>query len=123
MGYEVRLIAGRVSSVKLFKDKYEPIWLESLLEIELNKLLAICGELEKFKSQDVYIYESDGDTRITEDRYGSQLKAYALEDIIQIFNHYVNEFEYVYLKHAITCLRSLRDLNRNVDIKVIPFGH
>ena len=123
MGYEVRLIAGRVNSVKLFHEKYEPTRLRSLLEIELNKLLGICGELKKFKSQDVYIYGSDGDTRITEDEYGSQLKAYALEDIIQILNHYVNEFEYDYLKHAITCLRSLRDLHRNVDIKVIPFGH
>lgn len=124
MGYEVRLIAGRTSSITLSHDKVEPKWLRSLLEIELNKMLGITSELEKFESEEVYIYRlDDGDTEVTEDRYGTTLKAYKLEDIIQILQYYVNHFEYLYLNHAITCLRSIRDLYSSVDIKVIPFGH
>ena len=122
MGYEVRLIAGRTSSITMFSDKTSPVWLQVSMEIELNKIPYLRKELENLVSEDVYIYASDGDTQIEEDKYGEKLKAYPVDLIVKALRIVQEDAGYEYLYHAINCLDSLRSLNKYNQIKVIPFG-
>jgi len=68
-----------------------------------------------------YHYGSDGNTEITEDRYGDKPQTASIADCIKALEKDVKESDYRRFKWALSLLKSMNDSSN--DMKVLWFGH
>ena len=81
MGYESRLYVVRKSYMHRKSDHKQ--WGEVIAAFNLSKV-PFSDELKMYSATDVYIYDGDGNTEITVDRYGKPLAEIPLDDVIRI---------------------------------------
>lgn len=118
MGYEVKIYAGYLSrSVDAKNTQYMHV----VGMVDLSK----CGNLSPSKNgTPVYFYyESDGDTRITEDSYGDALRAVPVGEMLKKVKAAQKRTpDYRRWKPAVALLESLQDFEGD-EIYCVIYGH
>lgn len=123
MGYETKLIIGRKTNMEGYKNK-DAKFVIVVAEIDLCK--SVFGGTYIDKEQDtekVYIYASDGDTEIVEDRYGDRLFAVNPKKVLKMMQDANKPEKYRRYNAAIPLLKSLIKDFKNEDLTCILFGH
>jgi hypothetical protein len=101
-------------------------WFQIMATIDLSK----CGSgsaihdidrVNKDESHGWYWYESDGNTRTTEDKYGDQLKPVQLQVVIDALKKDIEKDDYRRFKWALALLESMVDDRENLTCLI--FGH
>lgn len=124
MGYESRFYV--VEKSNLASNENGLRWAEVIAMYDMSKVYCISGKIRnKFPKTDVYIYSDDGDTEITEDRYGEPLTEISLEDMIKILKEVETELSdyrrYKPFKKMIEGFISER--SRWGDLVVLHYGY
>lgn len=118
MGYEVKLY--------VVSEHYYPgiddTWAEVISMFDLCKV----GDRKEYFREDAegYIYADDGNTRITEDRYGDTMKVETLDRAIEFLWKSYSESFYWRCISACELITSIRDkCDTRDNLKVYWFGH
>jgi hypothetical protein len=120
MSYEMKLYAGRLQRSIVHEDK---TWLEIIALIDLcspgyDSAIANC----KQNGVPAFFFAEDGDTKIVEDRYGAELQANKIEDIIVCLEKdVIKQPDYPRLKVALLLLQAIQQ--SYPEAKVILYGH
>jgi hypothetical protein len=129
MGYEVRLIVGQVCEW----DKRQPQSFITMAEIDLCKpgdchMLNLLVPGHNFPH--VAVFGSDGDTQISQDRYGDKLYAIPIETFLPAlakdFTKSKDEYGGVGYRRFLWAYRLLSSMKRHGKhdkIHVVMFGH
>lgn len=119
MGYELRIVAGRPS---YDKDEDGSYYLHIIAVIELDKpgSESWVSELSKEDGKDrVYWYGWDGNTRVSTDRYGSELTTFDIDTVIEALKDDSERDPYYRFKFALDSLESLKKNSEDERIKVV----
>lgn len=85
MGYESRLYVVEKTNVEADGMKYARI----ICMFDMGKFYPLSDILRDEPKTDCYIYSDDGNTRITEDRYGEALTETDLKTVIGILRGFI----------------------------------
>lgn len=118
MGYESKLY---VVDKHKFNDSY--IWGEVIAMYDLCKVPDVSCKMRKYPATDCFIYADDGNTEITEDRYGDTMKEIPVADAIRIIENAIERDPH-YRRYN-PCLQLLKgfDLDDWGNLVVLHFGH
>lgn len=86
MGYETRLYIGEVRP----DPRNQPNWFQVFAMVDLCKAGTLTPE-NKDNTIPVYFFAEDGNTKITQDRYGEPLIAYPIEVVKEKLKTKINE--------------------------------
>jgi len=124
MGYEVKLIVG-VRTDQVNYEKPEQSWFHVYAEIDLSKIgncpLGTLMSENQTKKPVVYWYGIDGDTTITEDKYGESYLPIPIKLVVKALEKCVAGDDYMRFKWALALLKSMQDDTE--DITVLAYGH
>ena len=123
MGYETKLIIGTKNSDNIFKENgYN--WLNVIAEIDLCKSIFYDTYIDKEKDiEKMFIYGSDGNTKITHDSYNSQLFAIEPKKVLEMMQNANKVEKYRRYNAAIPMLKSLIKDFKGQDLTCILYGH
>lgn len=123
MGYETKLFIGRKTDMKGFKNKDANFVIE-VASIDLSKSHFPDTQLNKEEDTElVFIYGSDGNTEIVEDRYGSRLYAVNPKKVLNFMQEHNKKERYRRYTAAIALLKSLIKDFRYEELTCILYGH
>ena len=132
MGYEVRMKIGNVSSSGFISSIAE-VDLCKIGDDRIDQLVQDSQNPEKnISGKPVYFYGADGNTQITEDRYGKRMYPVSAKVVLNTFKKEMKEnkesAEYRRYKMALVLLESVvknfsKKLNSYDHPYVIFFGH
>ena len=123
MGYETKLIIGIKTDMKGFINKDANFVIE-VASIDLSKSHFPDTQLNKEEDTElVYIYGSDGNTEIVEDRYGSRLYAIEPNKVLKFMQEHNKKEKYRRYTAAIALLKSLIKDFREGELTCILYGH
>lgn len=123
MGYESRLYVVRKSY--MYRESDHKQWGEVIAAFNLSKV-PFSDELKMYPATDVYIYDGDGNTEITVDRYGKPLAEIPLDDVIRILERAEKEEQIIhYRRYApyIAMLEAFRNVDEWGDLVVLHYGY
>ena len=124
MGYEVKLIVG-VRTDQVNYKKPEQNWFHVYAEIDLSKIGTCPLEKLMFENQTkkpvVFWYGTDGNTTITEDRYGESYLPIPIKLVVKAVEKCVAGDDYRRFKWALALLKSMQ--GNTEDISVVAYGH
>lgn len=104
------------------------IWFDVYVEINLCK----CGytsNIRNIKSDNRdknkfwFFYGSDGNTKITKDRYDDIFKPVDIEEVINALEKDAKSSDYRRFKWALSLLKSMKESRGGDDLKVILYGY
>ena len=123
MGYETKLIIGVKHSGNLFQENGFN-WLNEVASIDLCKSCFYDTYIDKEKdTEKLFIYGSDGNTKITEDRYGSPLLAIEPKNVLKMMVAANKVEKYRRYNAAIPMLKSLIKDFEGENLTCILYGH
>lgn len=123
MGYETKLIIGRKTNLEGFKNKDAKFVIE-VASINLCKSDFPDTQLNKEEDTElVYIYSSDGDTKIIEDRYGRRLYAIEPNKVLKFMQNANKTAKHRRYNAAIALLKSLIKDFKDEHLTCILYGH
>jgi hypothetical protein len=105
MGYESRLYIVEENNFLIPSDNGK-VWAQVIGMINLCNCYPITDVFTEVANG--YIYDTDGNTRIEEDRYGKPLSMASLEDVIEKLKEIVKELDYNRAKVALGFLKSVQ---------------
>ena len=105
MGYESKLYVVEESSFRMPSDNGK-VWAQVIGMVDLCKCYPIVDVFTR--EANGYIYDTDGNTRIEEDMYGSPLGVADLDDVIEKLKEIVKEEDYRRAKVALGFLKEVR---------------
>lgn len=105
MGYESKLFIVEESNFKIPSDNGK-VWAQVIGMVDLCKCYPIADVFTR--EANGYIYDTDGNTRIEEDMYGSPLGVADLDDVIEKLKEIVKEEDYRRAKVALGFLKEVR---------------
>lgn len=122
MGYESKFyIVNKTTQKGLDGKRY---WAEVIASFNLSKVYAVSDPIrDKYPATDAYIYADDGNTEITEDRYGEPLIEIPIDDMIQLMEKVITSEDY-YRKYN-PFLQLLKGFNKPDwrDLVVLHYGY
>lgn len=127
MGYETDIYVGSLPLMRL--DKNRPLaWLQVMGMIDCSVLGdGLVSETVTKEGIPAYFFGTDGDTKITEDRYGSKLVAVPIKQVIEGLKKLLATEKYSRAQHAYDMLRSMKKRRKGyhgmVATHCIMFGH
>jgi hypothetical protein len=124
MGYEIRLHIGQITSQKGFteKGKTDSFWFQEMARLDL------CGGCLSFDVSNctpAFIFASDGDTCIEEDKYGDKLMAIPIQRVIDALKPKIKS-DYVRYSWAYKMLKMMSETGKKHGKRAthcILFGH
>lgn len=94
MGYESRIyVVDKHEGLQCPSDK--KLWGEVLSMTNLSKWSSVAEFFNKKPVTDCYIYADDGNTAITEDRYGKELTECSIDDFYDFLMGVSSEYYYL----------------------------
>ena len=112
MGYESKLYVVDKHDWKWSNEKWgEVIASYDLCRVPIN--------FSQYPATDCYIIADDGNTKITEDKYGDPLKEIPVKDMIDMIE---NDKDYRRYQPCLNLLEGF-DLNRWENLVVLHYGH
>lgn len=127
MGYETTIYVGSLPLLRLDKDR--PLaWLQVMGMIDCSRLAGGLVTYEVAKEGiPAYFFGTDGDTMITEDKYGTKLVAVPIKNVIEGLKLLLSTEKYSRAQHAYDMLRSMKKKRKGyhgmVATHCILFGH
>lgn len=123
MGYETELIIGKLTDRKGSKNK-DCNYVIPIAQIDLCKSVFYDTCLDKeTDTNKVYIYESDGDTEMSKDKYGAQLFAIDPNRVLKMMQDEQIKGKYRRYSAAIPLLKSLIKDFKKENLTCILYGH
>lgn len=123
MGYETKLIIGRKTNMEGYQNKDANFVIE-IASIDLCKSDFYDTQLNKEEDTElVYIYGSDGNTEIVEDRYGKRLYAIEPKKVLKFMQNANKTAKYRRYNAAIPLLKSLIKDFKDEELTCILYGH
>ncbi len=123
MGYETKLIIGKLTDMKGVKNK-DCFYVIPIAEIDLCKSVFYGTYIDKeINTIKVYIYGSDGNTEISKDKYGSQLVANNPKQVLKLMQDANKESKYRRYSAAIPMLKSLIKDFKKENLTCILYGY
>jgi hypothetical protein len=123
MGYETKVIIGTKNSNNIFKEN-GCNWLNVIAEIDLCKSVFYDTYIDKEKdTEKMFIYGSDGNTKITKDSYNSPLFAIEPKKVLEMMLAANKIAKYRRYNAAIAMLKSLIKDFKGEDLTCILYGH
>lgn len=121
-GYETRLIIGTLDNAIEVEN---PKFVSVIAEIDLcNTDVFFDTYLDKERDTErVFIYASDDETHITQDKYGSPLLAVPPKEVLKLMVAANKEHPYRRYQAAIPMLESLIETFKYENLTCILFGH
>ena len=101
------------------------VWGDVVATYDLCKCYPVSDKMRHYPPTSRYIYADDGDTMITEDRYGAPLTEIPLRDAIRIIEKAQREDEYGYWRYA-PCLAMLKAFAKAEEadsLAVLHYGY
>lgn len=89
---------------------------------DLCKVPAVSDKMRAYKNTDAFIYADDGNTEITEDKYGEALKEIPLADAIKILEYAAATDDYWRYRPCIAFLKEVKDRAPG-EIVVLHYGY
>lgn len=118
MGYETKLIIGKSTP---FLDERGSSYFQVFATLDLCKV-GNFTHLDKDKSSRCYFYMEDGDTQVTEDRYGKALYPIPIKDVLEEIKVAKRDFDgYRHYDWAIALLESM--VNDKEKLEVLIYGY
>jgi hypothetical protein len=108
MGYETRIIIVEKCSYRLGNDT--KVWAEKIAEFNLCKMDykgPYMIALSSFRKTDCYFYSGYGETEITEDLYGDELREIPIKPLIQLLKN--EDQDYRRIKPIIKLLEGISE--------------
>lgn len=121
MGYESTIYIVRKTDLKYGLKRYA----EVVAMFELSCYPSIANMMRNKKETDCFIYADDGNTEITEDRYGKALTEATPQDVIAVLEKAVaSGEEYRRIFPLLSMLKSFEEHKEQwKDVAVLHFGH
>lgn len=84
MGYEITVFIGRVHDTQPGLTEKDSVWFQIAASVETSKAGGFLADLRTKNDPFVYLYAiaGDGDTEVTEDRYGERLVAVPIAKVL-----------------------------------------
>lgn len=126
MGYESIIYV--VNKIGTFHEDINLRYAEEIAKVDMRAIYPISDVLRKYPRTDCFIYADDGNTEITEDRYGKPLTEIPIPNLITIITD-VMEVERGMGKETyrryIPLLNLLKgfDLNEWEDLVALHYGY
>lgn len=120
MGYESRLYV--VKKTTSFGYNTNLRFAQKIAMFNLGKVPAVSDKMRAYKNTDAFIYADDGNTEITEDKYGDALKEIPLADAISILEDAAAKDDYWRYRPCIALLKSMQEYGQG-DIVVLHYGY
>lgn len=123
MGYESRLYIVEKSSLN--KDPDIGLRFAGIVSVfNLSKVGKVSDQFLNYPDTDCFIYADDGNTRITEDRYGDALKEIPIKDAIEILKNAAKEDNWYYrrFKPVVALLEGF-ELDKWKDLAILHYGY
>lgn len=116
MGYESKLYVVDKHDWKFAKEK----WGEVIASFDL---CCVPINFAHYPATDCYIFSDDGNTKITEDKYGSPLREIPIIELINMIENAIKETDY-YRRYQ-PCLSLLKGFNSAdwENLIVLHYGH
>ena len=116
MGYESKLYVVDKHDWKWCEEK----WGEVIASFDLCRVPI---NFAHYPATDCYIFSDDGDTKITEDKYGSPLREIPMNELINMIENVIKETDY-YRRYQ-PCLSLLKGFNPKdwENLIVLHYGH
>lgn len=116
MGYESKLYVVDKHDWKWCEEK----WGEVIASFDLCRVPI---NFAHYPATDCYIFSDDGDTKITEDKYGSPLREIPINELINMIENAIKETDY-YRRYQ-PCLSLLKGFNPKdwENLIVLHYGH
>ena len=129
MGYETELLIGSKSSLT-GKDRLtgkDVTWFEifatiKLCECDLDSNLLALDRVNKDKNWSLFWFGSDGDERITTDKYDDRLQPVPIMDVINALKSDLKIEDYNRFRWALSLLESMQN-NEYKNITVLLYGY
>ena len=130
MGYELKLIIGKTSSVTWTKlPTGTETWFQDMARLNLCKigagalshLVTATQKGSKCPKHTLYFYSDDGNTQITEDKYGAPFKAVPVKRVLDAIKIDQKKDKYRRFTWAIALLKSM--VKDPDGLEVIFFGY
>lgn len=119
MGYESRLYVVKKTTLP---GENNLRFAQKIAVFDLCKVPAVSDKMRAYKNTDAFIYADDGNTEITEDRYGDVLKEVPLADAIKILEYAAAKDDYWRYRPCIALLKSMQEYGQG-DIVVLHYGY
>lgn len=122
MGYESRLYVVRKTHLHRMEDSMQ--WGEVIATFNLSKV-PFAGEMQMYSATDTYIYDGDGNTEITTDKYGKPLAEIPLDDMIWLLERAEKAEQFIHYRRYAPCLamlKAFRDVGWN-NLVVLHYGY
>ena len=116
MGYESKLYVVDKHDWKWCEEK----WGEVIASFDLCRVPI---NFAHYPATDCYIFSDDGNTKITEDKYGSPLREIPINELINMIENAIKETDY-YRRYQ-PCLSLLKGFNPKdwENLIVLHYGH
>lgn len=123
MGYESRLYVVNKHDLSYIVNGVSRKDGETIAVFNLCKVPAVSDRMLKYPATDCYIFADDGDTEITEDKYGKPLREIPVQDAIQILED-AQHIEDYYRRYE-PCIQLLRGfaLSDWQNLVVLHYGY
>lgn len=127
MGYETTIYVGSLPLLRLDKDR--PLaWLQVMGMIDCSVLHdGLVSEEVVKNGLPAYFFGTDGDTQITEDKYGTKLVAVPIKHVIGGLKQLLSTNKYSRAQHAYDMLRSMKKKRKGyygmIATHCIIYGH
>lgn len=123
MGYEIKLIIGTKNSNNIFKEN-GCNWLNVIAEIYLCNSIFYSTYIDKENdTEKMFIYGSDGNTKITHDLYNCPLLAIEPKKVLEMMQHANKVAKYKRYNAAIPMLKSLINDFKGQNLTCILYGY
>lgn len=119
MGYESKLYVVEKTTMS---NKNHMFYGIVVAMFDLSKVYYVSYRIKKYPYTNTVFFSDDGDTEITEDRYGERLKEIPLKDMIAILREASANSNYRRYKPALALLESFDDPQWK-DIVALHYGH
>lgn len=119
MGYESKIVIVR----KGYHTNEDGMrYATKLAEFDLGKVYGLSDQIHRKPTTDCYYYADDGDTQITEDRYGERLTEISVSDLAKMVETAMEESDY-YLYPIL--LLTLKGFEQFADPRIVclHFGY
>lgn len=126
MGYETQLVVGLDTEQKYNEDG---IYFMTYATVDMCKIgssalfnLPTVNKTPDKKHWYFYSICGDGNTPVTEDRYGDMFQPVPLDDVITALEQDVHDSNYRRFKWALALLKSIKETSTE-ELSVILWGH
>lgn len=120
MGYESRLHVVRKTTSFGYNTNLR--FAEIIATFNIGKVPTVSDKMKAYKNTDAFIYADDGNTEITEDDYGEDLKEIPLADAISILEDAAAADDYWRYRPCIAFLKAVQERAPG-EIVVLHYGY